>query len=824
MNPKLFCFQCMLPLETETQTCPNCGYDNRVRQNGKGQLPMSIVKNRYLIGKCLGRGGFGITYIGLDLSLERRVAIKEYYPKELAYRDEGSELHTYDEECRRIFCEGRERSMLEARTIARLSDVPDAVDVHDVFLANETLYIVMEYIQGETLRARVLREGGRMAPERLLTSLRPVFGALSEIHRQGVIHRDVSPDNIMFRASNGRAVLLDFGAAHDFRPGNSGEHSTSLRPGYAPVEQYSSKGLQDARTDEYALCATLYFALTGQKPVAAMERAFGGEELPPPTALGVAVAPAVEAVLLKGMALQATDRYPDIEALERAFEQTLTMGGAVATREVAVREPGAAAVGDSPAPSVTVPAAMVTASGAGTAGSGSSPATPSPLHSAEPGMPEGATAEQNAADSPSTMKRDGQYRPLPDLWTKEKRDEEEERAASRRRITRTALILLGGLMLVWIIANANRSDSAGTYGQPGTTTKPPRVSATATVSGSGALSGKAAPTATPKPTTTPLPTATPAPAPVGVVTKEDGFWHQLTGNTIYQTADGWQYVFTANQAVYLWGYAGTLDASGQLILPSSVGGNPVSIIDEYFSSRCTTPEEVTALVLPSNNIIILWHAFKDFANLAEMSGGKNCHTMYYYSNLSHTCPYFLSHRNQLVILDSGLLLHAPIAADGSVTIPEGVTKIAPEALYTTDDQGEHIKVDVFSISLPASLQNLDCNSLAGFRGAQLTIPDGVKVFFNALDSDCDRLQIIRVGHNVQLICGSMSQTHDDPDSRDTGSFHTVLFTGTLYLEDGATQPTLEGLFGSDCYYTLSCQRGAVPEDEIPANVTVMYRN
>ncbi|NLI22092.1 MAG: serine/threonine protein kinase, partial [Clostridiales bacterium] len=264
MNPKLYCFACMSRLETEDARCPVCGHDNRVRVNGKGLLPFSIIKNRYLIGKALGRGGFGVTYIGMDLSLERRVAIKEYYPTDLVSRESGqSALTPHDEDTRARFEQGRERSKQEARTIASLNDVPDAVNVHDVFLANDTLYIVMEYIQGETLRARVLREGGRIPPETLLALLKPVFAALTQIHRQGILHRDVSPDNIMFRATNGRPVLLDFGAAHSMQPDAESEHSTSLRPGYAPVEQYSRKGLQDARTDEYALCATMYFALTG---------------------------------------------------------------------------------------------------------------------------------------------------------------------------------------------------------------------------------------------------------------------------------------------------------------------------------------------------------------------------------------------------------------------------------------------------------------------------------------------------------------------------------------------------------------------------------
>jgi len=311
-------------METENQRCPVCGYDNRLRTNGSGKLPFSIVKNRYVIGKALGRGGFGITYIGMDLLLERRIAIKEYFPGELISRAEGqSYLVAYDDQSQLAFEKGLERSITEARTIAKLNNVPDIVNVFDVFRANSTLYIVMEYIQGETLRARVASAGGRIAPAALMRMLGPIFSALTQVHGKRIIHRDISPDNIMFRADTGRAVLLDFGAANHYQTDVESDHSTNLRPGYAPPEQYRTNSVQDARTDEYALCGTLYYALTGQKPLASLERAYDNDDLQPPSALGVAIAPAFEAALMKGLSLNAKDRYADIATLEKALTEAL---------------------------------------------------------------------------------------------------------------------------------------------------------------------------------------------------------------------------------------------------------------------------------------------------------------------------------------------------------------------------------------------------------------------------------------------------------------------------------------------------------------------
>ncbi|MDD3409407.1 MAG: serine/threonine-protein kinase, partial [Eubacteriales bacterium] len=316
INAKEWCFRCMARLDVPSSVCPKCGYDNASCEKKPGLLPSGVLAGQYIVGKMLGRGGFGITYIGMDAYLRRRVAIKEYFPAQLVVRDPQTQaLHAFDEQEEQAFAQGRERAIEEGRVIAAIANVPGVVKVYSVVPANNTVYIIMEYIDGQTLTQRVLEMNGHMPWAMLFPLISPIMLSLEQIHEHGVVHRDISPDNIMLRRENGQAVLLDFGAAHVLSGDSKGEHSVSLRIGYAPAEQYSHTGEQSGRIDEYALCATLYFALTGCKPVDAQERMYGHTPLPLPRSLGADVPEAVEQVLLKGMAMQAADRYATMREL-----------------------------------------------------------------------------------------------------------------------------------------------------------------------------------------------------------------------------------------------------------------------------------------------------------------------------------------------------------------------------------------------------------------------------------------------------------------------------------------------------------------------------
>ncbi len=315
---ELLCFQCMTRLNAPGQICPVCGHDNTHRSNGMGYLPAGVLENQYFVGKVLGHGGFGVTYVGFDLNLARKVAIKEYYPRELVTRSgDNTTLQSYPgSEVQ--FSRGCERALDEGRMIANIRNVPNIVQVYSAFPSNGTVYTVMEYVPGVTL-TRLVEKQGALYWKDAYALLRPIMQALALIHERNVIHRDVSPDNIMFDEETRQSILLDFGAAHMYM-GIEG-HSYTLRPCYAPIEQYSGLTRQDGRTDEYAMCATLYFLLTAQKPPESTQIAYGDIPLPSVRAYSPDIPEAFEAVLFKGMAIHMTDRYASMNELIAAFDE-----------------------------------------------------------------------------------------------------------------------------------------------------------------------------------------------------------------------------------------------------------------------------------------------------------------------------------------------------------------------------------------------------------------------------------------------------------------------------------------------------------------------
>lgn len=304
-----YCLHCMLPTGG-ADVCPHCGY-----QGGDTELlhhlrPGSKLNGRYLVGRSLGQGGFGITYIGRDLLLDTRVAIKEYYPSGVASRNVAfsPEITISDQRQVDSIEEGKRKFLSEARALAQFADDPGVVTVRDFFEANNTAYIVMEYLDGHDLRS-ILRLT-RFSADDIFERMRPVMDALEKIHQVGIIHRDISPDNIMLLKS-GTVKLMDFGAARQLDLSGNTSVSVILKTGFAPEEQYRSKGHQGPWTDVYALCATIYCCITGLKPDDALERA-QLDELKWPSELGVEISALQEAVLKKGMAVRAGDRFQSI--------------------------------------------------------------------------------------------------------------------------------------------------------------------------------------------------------------------------------------------------------------------------------------------------------------------------------------------------------------------------------------------------------------------------------------------------------------------------------------------------------------------------------
>jgi len=258
----------------------------------------------YTVGKVLGQGGFGITYKGSDVRLQRPVAIKEFFPQGCVRRGSIVVPSTPATFTQSDFEAMKQRFLQEARTLARFRH-PGIVQVYDVFEENGTAYIVMEFLRGKPL-SKILEEKGVLDEQEALGYILKVCDALEVVHQAGVLHRDIKPDNI-FVCEDGNVVLIDFGAAREFSARKTQRHTAILTPGYAPLEQYAELAQRGAYTDIYALAATLYHLLTGEIPVPAPDRRMG-MELPDVRQLNPRVSPSVAQAVMKGLEMRADQR------------------------------------------------------------------------------------------------------------------------------------------------------------------------------------------------------------------------------------------------------------------------------------------------------------------------------------------------------------------------------------------------------------------------------------------------------------------------------------------------------------------------------------
>lgn len=299
----------------------------------------TILDGRYQIDGILGEGGFGITYEGRELERNKKVAIKEYFPAELATRenaDSEQNLHIFrgkNEE----FEKGKQRFLEEAETLRKFHYLEGIVSVLDCFEENRIAYIVMEYIDGITLKQYV-KENGCLSFTELIPLFEPVMKALIKIHRQGLIHRDISPDNLMIGMDN-KMRLIDFGAAKVANEKYKKAATVILKSGYAPPEQYLSEGKQGSWTDVYALSATMYMALTGHIPVDSVAR-LQGKELSPSIDEIDNIADWQIRVIEQGMEIKVSKRFKNVEELWDAItvaprkEDEVTVQRPVASRRI----------------------------------------------------------------------------------------------------------------------------------------------------------------------------------------------------------------------------------------------------------------------------------------------------------------------------------------------------------------------------------------------------------------------------------------------------------------------------------------------------------
>ena len=328
------CFGCFEQYDDSFDICPHCGYaEGTEPELATYMRPGAILNERYVIGRALGHGGFSVTYLAWDALLLHKVAIKEYLPSEYATRRPGeSRLTIFSGKEGEYFQFGKEKFLDEAKRLSAFQNEDGIVHVYDCFSANETAYLVMEYLDGITLSEYLKKEAavspqGRIAPEEAISMLTPVMLSLQRVHDSGMIHRDIAPDNIML-LKDGGVRLIDFGAARHAVHDCGKSMTVIIKDGYSPEEQYNSHSVQGPAADVYALSATLYQMITGITPPGAIERGeylqkHKHDMLPPPSKFNKAVTKTQDTAILNGMALHTQDRTQSVaELYEELTAQT----------------------------------------------------------------------------------------------------------------------------------------------------------------------------------------------------------------------------------------------------------------------------------------------------------------------------------------------------------------------------------------------------------------------------------------------------------------------------------------------------------------------
>lgn len=305
------CMGCMEQYGEQYQVCPYCGYIEDTPAKESFQLePGSILAKKYIVGKAIGYGGFGTTYIGFDYELKRKIAVKEYLPAEFSTHIRGEkDITVFPGDNAVQFQAGKDKFIEEAKKLVRFKTVPGIVRFYDCFEENETAYITMELLEGETLKKRMEREGKLpyQEAERILSAL---LEALIPVHTEGIIHRDIAPDNV-FLTKDGKVKLIDFGASRYATTCHSRSMTVLIKEGFAPQEQYRSRGDQGPWTDVYSTAAVFYYMVTGRSLQDAMEREVKDLVKAPSKAGATGIPKHVEIAVMNALNRKIEDRTKD---------------------------------------------------------------------------------------------------------------------------------------------------------------------------------------------------------------------------------------------------------------------------------------------------------------------------------------------------------------------------------------------------------------------------------------------------------------------------------------------------------------------------------
>lgn len=324
VNGRERCVGCMKPLTAEGR-CAYCGLQqDKYRPIPRCLRPGMCLRDRYVLGRVLGEGSFGISYIAWDCLLDTVVAIKEYFPASLVSRhiseeDEDTNVYIYEKRESQKYQESLKKYLGEAKSLSAYYDLDGIVSVRDFFYANNTAYIVMGYVDGISVKEYV-EKNGPIEGEKFLRMLEPVIKSLAKVHQTGVLHRDISPDNMLLTRDE-KLVLIDFGAARKENINMTRSMTVVFKRGFSPEEQYRTRGQQGAWTDVYALCATAYYALTGKAPDESIQRVLE-DDMPSLTEMTDVDLPMQQKrAFMKGMTVDFHHRYQTMDELYQGLYQ-----------------------------------------------------------------------------------------------------------------------------------------------------------------------------------------------------------------------------------------------------------------------------------------------------------------------------------------------------------------------------------------------------------------------------------------------------------------------------------------------------------------------